>query len=806
MSQKQPKWLVLLLVAALVAGSLNSVFALTATEPVIATEAAEMPVTTPEATMDMPLNGGQDFIEPGVTPEMSREHAVEIATEALRKHAGMDVTTGNFQLNTEYRRDWQLTDRYVWNLYWYLSDPMNYASANVTLDAGTGEIMDLSQDRGSYGEVQRPLLQLTRHEARQKAESFIQQLFPGRLADMQLRENPENYMGMAAMGTYQYSFNYVRQIDGIIYDANFVNISIDGSTGEIKWFGQRWETDPELPDAQGIISESQARSRLTGLMQSELFYLPLRNEFTYESIPSQFRLAYRMDASMVSMINAKTGQPVDWSGQDDILDMLEKDLTPADKEAIAAQAVPVSSLPQPLNQQQAEEIALSYIRELAGKEAVIQAANYMEGDHYWETVGRSAWNLDFTLTESEEPSDSNDDERMMMPGYTNGRVMVNARTGELIAFNWWQYMEGPYGNTEKPALSWEEGYDMAIEMIAAYHPGRINEIRTWQRSLQQREIMDGQVMQPTEYYYYFPRIIEGIVFDENNLSVGINATTGTVTNYTDRWSDTLTLPRAENLMTARQGMEALLKNYRLELAYLRYNTNYDSMYPEYETKLVYRWMFNEATSNYPYVDAQDGTQLDYNGRALPQQDSQGFDARISGHWVERTARLLAQQGILDTTSFDPDEPVTRMDAVKMMVKARGMDYYGPMMEAGGDEKVQFVDVSEADEDYRYLQWAIRYGYIDNQPQEFQREATITREDLALWMTRFMGYRQLADATHIFQVPYADADTISQKALGAVAINYGLGIINGTGQFRPQDEATMAETADILYKAVAQQRR
>ncbi|MEN1761262.1 S-layer homology domain-containing protein [Anoxynatronum sibiricum] len=806
MSQKQPKWLVLLLVAALVAGSLNSAFALTVAESFTATEAAEMPVMTPETTMGMPVNGGQDFIEPGVTPEMSREHAVEIATEALRQHAGMDVTTGNFQLNTEYRRDWQLTDRYVWNLYWYLSDPMNYASANVTLDAGTGEIMDLSQDKGSYGETQRPLLQLTRHEARQKAESFIQKLFPGRLADMQLRESPENYMGMAGMGTYQYSFNYVRHIDGIVYDANFVNISIDGSTGEIKWFGQRWETDPELPDAQGIISESQARSRLTGLMQSELFYLPLRNEFTYESIPSQFRLAYRMDASMVNMINAKTGQPVDWSGRDDTLDMLEKDLTPVEKEAIAAQAAPVSSLPQPLNQQQAEEMALSYIRELAGKEAVIQAANYMEGDHYWETVGRSAWNLDFALTESEEVSGSNGDERVMMPGYTNGRVMVNARTGELIAFNWWQYMEGPYGNTEKPALSWEEGYDMAIEMIAANHPGRINEIRTWQRSLQQREVMDGQVMHPTEYYYYFPRIIEGIVFDENNLSVGINATTGTVTNYTDRWSDTLTLPKAENLMTAREGMEALLKNYRLELAYLRYNTDYESLYPEYETKLVYRWMLNEATSNYPYVDAQAGTPLDFNGRALPQQDSQGFDARITGHWVERTARLLAQQGILDTTSFDPDEPITRMDVVKMMVKARGIDYYGPMMEAGGDEKVQFVDVSEADEDYRYLQWAIRYGYIDNQPQEFQREATITREELVVWMTRFTGYRQLAAATHIFQVPYTDADTISKEAVGAVAINYGLGIISGSGQFRPQDEVTMAETADILYKAVAQQRR
>lgn len=804
MSQKQTTWLVLLMVAALMAGSFNGVAALTVAAPEVITGTAEMPGAVSEPAMDMMVNGGEDYIEPGVTPEMSRERALEIASAALKQHTGMDVNTGNFQLNTEYRRDWQLTDRYVWNLYWYLSDPMKYASANVTLDAVTGEIMDLSQDQGSYGETQRPLLQLTRNEARQKGEAFIQQLFPGRLAEVKMREDADVYPGMAFAGTYQYTFHYVRHIDGIVYDANYVNISIDGSTGEIKWFGQRWEEAPQLPDSQGIISESQARSRLTNMMQAELFYLPIRNEFTYESIPSQFRLAYRMDASIVNMINAKTGQPVDWSGRDDTLQLLEKDLTTAEKEAIAARAVPVAPLAQPLNQQQAEEAALTYIRELAGQEAVIQSANFMEGDQYWETVGRSAWNLDFTLTEtaSEEPGSS---ERMMMPGYTSGRVMVNARTGELIAFNWWQYMEGPYGETETPVLTWEQGYEKAIEMIATYHPGRINEINTRQRSLQQ-EMMNGQMGQYTEYYYYFPRVIEGIVFDENNLSIGINAATGTITNYTDRWSESLTLPRAENVMTARQGMDALLKNYRLELAYMRYNTDYESLYPAYDTKLVYRWMINEANSSYPYVDAQNGTPLDYNGRPRPEQDAAGFDARISGHWVERTARLLAQQGILDTSRFDPDAPITRMEAIKMMVKARGTDYYGYMMEASGDDKVQFVDVQETDEDYRYLQWAVRYGFIDNQPQEFQREATLTREELAVWMTRLMGYRQLAAATGIFQVPYTDAETISQEALGAVAINYGLGIISGTGAFRPNEEATMAETADMVFKAVAQQRR
>jgi hypothetical protein len=36
-----------------------------------------------------------------------------------------------------------------------------------------------------------------------------------------------------------------------------------------------------------------------------------------------------------------------------------------------------------------------------------------------------------------------------------------------------------------------------------------------------------------EYAFQFPRIIDGILLDENHLSVGVNAQTGTVTSYTD---------------------------------------------------------------------------------------------------------------------------------------------------------------------------------------------------------------------------------------------------------------------------------
>lgn len=254
-----------------------------------------------------------------------------------------------------------------------------------------------------------------------------------------------------------------------------------------------------------------------------------------------------------------------------------------------------------------------------------------------------------------------------------------------------------------------------------------------------------------------------------------------------------------------QAMDSLLNGFRMELAYNRFTTSWAGSVPEYETKLVYRWLPVDAAANYPFVDAISGVMLDYNGNPQPGRDMQGFESRIGGHWVERTARLLAQQGIIDTVTFRPDEPITRMETLKMMVAARGMNYYGYMMEGKGDS-VQFVDPSEPDEDQRILQWALRHGFIDQLPDESERRETINREEAAMFMVRFMGYRTLSEAVDIFTVPYSDERVISRDALGAVAISRGLGVISNDGRpFRPKDETTMAEMAEMLFRAVAHQR-
>lgn len=798
--KKRQQWLTaILVVMMLVTGPLPAM------GQTLVTPAMDFPVeggVTPMPVREGPVAGGQDYVEPGVTPVMSRDRALELGRQALKTHMNMDLTQGNFQLNTEYRKDWQQPDKYVWNLFWNLNDPMVFANASVTLDAHTGQVLDMSHDSGSFIEPQPTQLTLTREEAQGIATGLIQGLLPGRLENMLLRDSQEVFSGTPFRGTTQYNFNFVRVINEIVYDANFVNLSIDGHSGALKWFSQRWDEAPDLPDAQGVMSRAEGERRFREITSLELFYLPLRNEFMYEAMPKEFRLAFRLDLMRGTMINAKTGQPVDWSGKDGAVEERIKDLTAGEKSRIARLAAPITPLNQPMEQGAAVALAQQYARELLNQEIRVQSSNYMEGDQFWESAGRKVWNIDFTVSTSGDATAPG----ALMPEYSSGRIMVNALTGELIALNWWGHLGVPSEAGQESGISWEEGYDIAVNAIATYHPGRINDIRTMQRNLMYQENMKGQIGQPTEYYYGFPRVINGVLFDENSISISVNAQTGMITNYTDRWSDNLVLPRASEVMNQANALDRLLSNYRMELAYFRYNATDDYMNPTFETKLVYRWTPREATANYPFIDAVSGQFVDFNGRTMPQRDPQGFEANIQGHWVERTARLMAQQGILDTAIFRPNQPITRIDLVKMMVKARGTDFHGVVMEGVASDKVEFIDVPETDEDFRYIQWAIRYGFIDNRPDEFQREAPVTREEAVVMIARFMGYRALASAEGIFRLNYDDADQVTPSAIGAVAIAQGLDVISSGGSFRPMDHTTMAEAAQILFKAVAQRRR
>jgi hypothetical protein len=90
------------------------------------------------------------------------------------------------------------------------------------------------------------------------------------------------------------------------------------------------------------------------------------------------------------------------------------------------------------------------------------------------------------------------------------------------------------------------------------------------------------------------------------------------------------------------------------------------------------------------------------------------------------------------------------------------------------------------------------------PEDFEGEAapegTVSRQLLALWMVRAMGYGPIAKISNRIQTDFIDQDQLGERYANAVGILQGLKVIQGDGQkrFHPQRPLTRGEAAKMIY--------
>ncbi|NMA63727.1 MAG: S-layer homology domain-containing protein, partial [Syntrophomonadaceae bacterium] len=165
---------------------------------------------------------------------------------------------------------------------------------------------------------------------------------------------------------------------------------------------------------------------------------------------------------------------------------------------------------------------------------------------------------------------------------------------------------------------------------------------------------------------------------------------------------------------------------------------------------------------------------------------------IAGHWAEASIKALVDKGAIagyPDQTFKPNRTITRAEFAKVLVKAFELE--------AKDGKV-FEDTAShwAKDDIATANaHGIIKGYSD---QKFGPNDLITREQVAVMVTR------AANLTASDQAPvFTDSAEISDWAQEAVASAAEAGIINGypDGSFQPQGNATRAEAATIIMRAI-----
>lgn len=170
---------------------------------------------------------------------------------------------------------------------------------------------------------------------------------------------------------------------------------------------------------------------------------------------------------------------------------------------------------------------------------------------------------------------------------------------------------------------------------------------------------------------------------------------------------------------------------------------------------------------------------------------------IEGYkWATTAIVALTDLGIVNGKGdrmFAPEDNVLREEFAKILVGALG--------EKPSDNNV-FADV-KTDEWYcgwvnRAAELGICEGIGDG---AFGVGSNITREDMCKMIVGALKYKGYSGAPA--ELSFADAGNISDYAVEAVGILYGMGAVNGVSEteFAPKDFANRAQAAKIVYSVL-----
>lgn len=257
------------------------------------------------------------------TKEISKEEAITLATEAIKKLYGdvpIKIESVNY-ISNNYNGDGNR--RKVWNINFGLRDDV-YSNGNLTIDALTEEILQvynynwrMREMIGMSGEEFKPAIEW--EDAYYKAIEVLKYLYPEKLKSLDLqqiyRESTHYYNDQKVIDP-EYYFYFNRKEKDIVFNGNQIDVSIDSSTGNIQRVSLVWN-DMKLPEEKDLVEEEEAINLIMQQSEVKLVYnrLPLPGNVE----ESEMKLVYINSPKNVvqySYIDAHTGALLDWNGQE----------------------------------------------------------------------------------------------------------------------------------------------------------------------------------------------------------------------------------------------------------------------------------------------------------------------------------------------------------------------------------------------------------------------------------------------------------------------------------------------------------
>ena len=323
-------------------------------------------------------------------------------------------------------------------------------------------------------------------------------------------------------------------------------------------------------------------------------------------------------------------------------------------------------------------------------------------------------------------------------------LYVDAMTGEL-----WSYNYNPVDEKKDMGASWTE--KEANALIQKLAPEVFNEIKF--------EEVDVPEYDKSQQHFSYSRLVNNIPVANDGIYFTYHKGFGIITSYHKKWTDT-TFKSPQGILTEQE----IVKNIGLELVYMK------------TAEQHYELVYNHET-NTMLLDAFSGKEVTYSGEEK-EEEVQGIYTDIKGHPQEAIIRKLFNSGIyLNESTLNPDSPITQKEMLTLLLQTKRH--------------------SVLSEEKLYEQ-AYELGLIDESEKNPTKK--VIREDGIFYLINLTDFNKVATLSEIFKYPFKD-ENVSEGRKGAIAIAYGLGLLDKKDYFKPKETMTKAEAMVSIYRLI-----
>lgn len=229
------------------------------------------------------------------------------------------------------------------------------------------------------------------------------------------------------------------------------------------------------------------------------------------------------------------------------------------------------------------KIELKQAIEIAKKTFDIPDSGYDFNSNYSENNNRKTWSLNWNLKNNRSIS-----------------VNVDADTGEILNYNFYTPANGPVSRI--PKYTKDEAKKAAIDFINKIAPNKLKETKEqdFYNGIA-KPYYDNNEYFSSVYNFNFVRLVNGIPFQENQISVSVDKNTLKVQSYYLNWNNNYTFPDINASISKEKALQIFKDKIGLKLQYnLVYSDIYDNKEQKPQAILVYG-----ITNNSP-IDATTG--------------------------------------------------------------------------------------------------------------------------------------------------------------------------------------------------------